>query len=396
MEEPQPKRKARVIAFYLPQFHPIPENDKWWGKGFTEWTNVGKAKPLFKGHYQPRVPADLGYYDLRMPEVREAQAEMAREAGIEGFCYWHYWFGNGKQLLERPFNEVLASGKPDFPFCLGWANHSWTTKTWENAKAAYHEETIAKQLYGDDEDYIRHFNYVLKAFKDRRYITVDGKPLFYIFSFTRFRDAVGVEGIRHFIHLWQRLARENGLPGVYFVVSRQSLEIEAQTIVSTLRKTLNVDPKMNFQECLDAGFDAVNSRGEYLAEYYARSIRNYMERWVKRKLFHKFALTMCHQKDINKHLFTPVDASENVFPTIVPNFDRSPRAGTKAHIWIGSTPDLFREQLRQALSLLKNKQEEHKILFLQSWNEWAEGNYVEPDLKFGHGYLDVIKECIVK
>ena len=165
---------------------------------------------------------------------------------------------------------------------------------------------------------------MLKAFKDRRYITVDGKPLFYIFSFTRFRDAVGVEGIRHFIHLWQRLARENGLPGVYFVVSRQSLEIEAQTIVSTLRKTLNVDPKMNFQECLDAGFDAVNSRGEYLAEYYARSIRNYMERWVKRKLFHKFALTMCHQKDINKHLFTPVDASENVFPTIVPNFDRSP------------------------------------------------------------------------
>ena len=153
---------------------------------------------------------------------------------------------------------------------------------------------------------------------------------------------------------------------------------------------------MNFQECLDAGFDAVNSRGEYLAEYYARSIRNYMERWVKRKLFHKFALTMCHQKDINKHLFTPVDASENVFPTIVPNFDRSPRAGTKAHIWIGSTPDLCREQLRQALSLLKNKQEEHKILFLQSWNEWAEGNYVEPDLKFGHGYLDVIKECIVK
>ena len=117
--------KARVIALYLPQFHPIPENDKYWGKGFTEWTNVGKAKPLFKGHYQPRVPADLGYYDLRMPEVREAQAGLAREAGIEGFCYWHYWFGNGRMLLERPFQEVLDSGKPEFPFCLGWANHSW-------------------------------------------------------------------------------------------------------------------------------------------------------------------------------------------------------------------------------------------------------------------------------
>ena len=126
------QKKARVIAFYLPQFHPIKENDEWWGKGFTEWTNVGKAKPLFKGHYQPRVPADLGYYDLRMPEVREAQADMAREAGIEGFMYWHYWFGNGKQILERPFNEVLSSGKPDFPFCLGWANHSWTRRTWNS------------------------------------------------------------------------------------------------------------------------------------------------------------------------------------------------------------------------------------------------------------------------
>lgn len=124
--------KARVIAFYLPQFYPTPYNDKYWGKGFTEWTNVAKAKPLFKNHYQPRIPADLGFYDLRLPEIREQQAELAREAGIEGFCYWHYWLGNGKRLLSRVFDEVIATGKPDFPFCLAWANHNWTTGTWEN------------------------------------------------------------------------------------------------------------------------------------------------------------------------------------------------------------------------------------------------------------------------
>ena len=137
----------RIIALYLPQYHPIPENDEWWGKGFTEWTNVAKAKPLFYGHYQPHIPADLGFYDLRLPEVREQQAQLAREAGIEGFCYYHYWFGNGKQLLERPFNEVLQSGKPDFPFCLCWANHDWTNKTWIKEKSTKRDSMIMKMEY---------------------------------------------------------------------------------------------------------------------------------------------------------------------------------------------------------------------------------------------------------
>ena len=145
MEQKRPK--ARVLAYYLPQFHPIPENDEWWGKGFTEWTNVGKAKPLFPGHYQPHVPADLGYYDLRVPETREAQAQMAREAGVEGFVYWHYWFGNGKRLLERPFNEVLASGKPDFPFALAWANESWSGTLHGLVKG----KTLIEQIYSEED-----------------------------------------------------------------------------------------------------------------------------------------------------------------------------------------------------------------------------------------------------
>ena len=160
--------KARVIAFYLPQYHPIPENDKYWGKGFTEWTNVAKAKPLFRGHYQPHIPADLGFYDLRLPEVREAQAELARDAGIEGFCYYHYWFGNGKMLLQKPFEEVLRLGKPDFPFCLCWANHDWTTKTWVKGSSMVNNAMIPQQEYLGEHDDIKHFEYCLRAFKDHR------------------------------------------------------------------------------------------------------------------------------------------------------------------------------------------------------------------------------------
>lgn len=181
-------KKARVIAYYLPQYHPIPENDRFWGKGFTEWTNVGKAKPLFRGHYQPRVPADLGYYDLRLPEIREEQAKLAKEAGIEGFCYWHYWFGGGKELLERPFNEVVESGSPDYPFCLGWANHTWSTRTWTSNKSRYKETIIAEQTYPGVGDYVQHYNTYKKAFKDSRYITVDGRLLFVVFDSTAIPD----------------------------------------------------------------------------------------------------------------------------------------------------------------------------------------------------------------
>ena len=172
--------KPRVIALYLPQYYPFKENDEWWGKGFTEWTNVGKAKPLFKDHYQPKVPADLGYYDLRIPSVREQQAELAREAGIEGFCYWHYWFGNGKRLLADVFDEVLESGHPDFPFCLGWANHSWNSKCWKFDDSILVEKTLMEQTYPGEEDIQMHFKFLLKAFSDPRYIKVDGKPFFLI------------------------------------------------------------------------------------------------------------------------------------------------------------------------------------------------------------------------
>ena len=381
------KKKARVIAFYLPQFHPIPENDKWWGKGFTEWTNVGKAKPLFKGHYQPRVPADLGYYDLRLPEVREAQAEMAREAGIEGFCYWHYWFNSKKQLLERPFNEVLASGKPDFPFCLGWANHSWTNKSWEKGTRKVPEQTLMEIIY-NEEEYKAHFFSVLSAFKDKRYITVDGKPLFLIWR------PLDIPNPHGFISMWNELAKQNGLKGVYFVGIQYNMLPQEWTVLNLILKNAPDKAAELYQQVIDAGFDAVCSRGYHRADYYSLSGLAVLWRAFAMRILKFTPLSKCNQEKINKFLYVKEDKWENVFPTLMPNWDRSARSGRKARIYTNSTPEIFKEQMKSVLELLKGKTDEHKIAFLMSWNEWAEGNYVEPDLKYGHGFLDVIKELL--
>ena len=250
--------KARVIALYLPQFHPIPENDKWWGPGFTEWTNVAKAKPLFRGHYQPRIPADLGFYDLRLPETREQQAVMAQEAGIEGFCYYHYWFGNGKQLLERPFNEVLASGKPDFPFCLCWANHDWSNKTWRRTSALQKDGMMIAQTYPGHADHVAHFMTLLPAFKDKRYMTVDGKLLFTVY------DPLNFPNVSDFLSTWQQLAREHGLPGFFFVgmsPATLTFTIDAEgrrhRTMPDLKSSADI-----FNYVLSLGFDAVNSFGK--------------------------------------------------------------------------------------------------------------------------------------
>lgn len=380
--------KARVIAYYLPQFHPIPENDKYWGKGFTEWTNVAKAKPLFKGHYQPRIPADLGFYDLRLPEVREQQAQMAREAGIEGFCYWHYWFGNGKRLLQRPFNEVLQSGKPDFPFCLAWANHSWKTSTWENGGK---DRMIVEQRYLGEEDYTMHFQEVLPSFRDKRYITIEDKPLFAIFDPYNFRD------VSNFIKTWQRLAKENGLKGIYFIAicnSTSTLQRNADGTLKRVTPNLQSSERV-YNDLLNLGFDGINSFGKSRAEMlcmgkYAR---------IAKKLLHQylpFLPTHCiNYEKITQHFFAPEDSWQNVYPSIFPQWDRTPRAGNSEGVYINATPTSFKKHIQDALNVIKNKDVEHQILFLRSWNEWGEGNYVEPDLKYGHAFLDAIKQTIV-
>lgn len=259
-------KKARVIAFYLPQFHPIPENDNWWGKGFTEWTNVAKAKPLFHGHIHPRVPADLGFYDLRMPEIREAQANLAKESGVEGFCYWHYWFGNGKQLLERPFNEVLDSGKPDFPFCLGWANHDWTNKTWKIKGKFTKEVVLQKQTYPGEDDIIEHFYSLLKAFFDKRYLRVNNKPIFLVFN------PLEIPDVNFFIDKWNNLAIKNGLEGIHFVgISDNNPSIKRDRVNYSLLATSTI-ASQRYKEILDLGFNAVNSRGMSRAQLLTNGI----------------------------------------------------------------------------------------------------------------------------
>lgn len=380
--------KARVIAYYLPQFHPIPENDEAWGPGFTEWTNVAKARPLFRGHHQPRIPADLGFYDLRLPETREQQAEMARRAGIEGFCYYHYWMGNGKLLLQRPFEEVLQSGKPDFPFCLCWANHEWTTKTWKNGGK---EKMIAPMEYGGDEDYIAHFNYVLPALKDHRYITVDGVPFFSIYDPYHFTD------VSRFIQLWRQLAKENGLPGVHFSAMINNTTTVRRKDDGTLERVMpNLESSAEvFNNILALGFDSITSYGKSRGEMLALGkYRRIFTRFLHNHLSFLPVMSYDYPKTV-AHFFAPEDAWENVFPTAIPQWDRTPRVGSQDGVYVNATPENFKKHMEKAIELVSNKQPEHRLVFLKSWNEWAEGNYVEPDDKYGHGFLEALREAII-
>lgn len=370
MESKQPR--ARVLAYYLPQFHPIPENDEWWGKGFTEWTNVGKAKPLFPGHYQPHVPADLGYYDLRVPETREAQAQLAREYGIEGFVYWHYWFGNGKRLLERPFNEVLASGKPDFPFALAWANETWQG-FWFGDDGS--RNVLIEQTYPGDEDYIAHFNAVLPAFKDKRYITCEGKPVFVIYKPEQVPD------VQHFIALWQELAKDNGLKGIYFI-AHQSYLVDVGKVQEKL--------DLHLQE----GFDAIN-----VVNIWTQEVKQYpfWNRVVRRLFFknERFRIVPDLRPYLPELFQCPFDDKETVIPSVAPGWDHTPRTGIKGIMLYGSTPDKFGQAVKDVVEDIVNKPFEKRFLFVKSWNEWAEGNYLEPDLKWGHAYGEALKKAIV-
>jgi lipopolysaccharide biosynthesis protein len=353
---------TRVIAFHLPQYHPIPENDEWWGKGFTEWTNAAKAKPLYPGHYQPHIPADMGYYDLRLPEARHAQAELAREYGIEGFCYYHYWFG-GRRVHERPVNEILASGEPDFPFCLCWANHSWNN-IWQGVA----DRTLIEQTYPGMDDHRQHFEWLLQAFTDPRYIHVDGKPMFLIYNPSDIPDTQRV------MDYWRELAQQAGLKGLH--------------LVGVNYRHLAIDPA---SYGLDAAtWQPMPSRNGHIPWRYP---------WLKfrMRLAHgKYKLTVYDYSEILGNLTRQSSPPFVEYPTVLPNWDNTPRSGLNGLVIHESSPELFQIVLRRAISLVQSYVPEQRIVFIKAWNEWAEGNHLEPDQKYGHAWLKVVHDELTR
>ena len=368
------KTRINILAFYLPQFFPIQENDEWWGKGFTEWTNVAKAKPLYKGHNQPRIPADLGFYDLRVPEVREKQVILAKEAGVTAFCYWHYWFGNGKRLLERVFDEVLESGKPDFPFCLGWANHSWYAKTWNKDSK---DKLLIEQTYPGVDDAVAHFEFLLKAFKDDRYVKVNGCPYLFIF------DPYTLP--QNYIDVFNKLAKEAGFPGLYLVANLTAID--------------------SVQEYLDKGYSAVLINRTKKASYsnIDKKVVSFVDKinamrknspilnnLIKFRRWCIESLTIQKPSIVDfstyhKKLITTEEYKEYIIPQIMPQWDHTPRSGVYGLVWENATPDFFYLHAKDALDAVKDK--DNPIVVLKSWNEWGEGNYMEPDLKYGKAYI---------
>ena len=346
-----------VLALYLPQYHPIPENDQWWGRGFTEWTNVTRARPLFAGHVQPHLPADLGFTDLRQPETRAAQADLAARFGVTGFCYWHYWFA-GRQLLERPFDEVLASGEPGFPFCVAWANQSWSG-IWHGAP----ERILIEQTYPGADDDRAHFESLLPAFRDPRYVHIDGRPLFFVYQPGSLPEPAG------FVDRWQAMAETAGLGGLYLVAC--------------------LGAGSPYRDQVADGFDAgvlfrypfTRTTGAKIRE---RLIERGLARGPKR---YRYAEVLADP---------PAEFTGRIVPAIYPNWDNTPRSGRLGTVATGATPERFAAHVRRGLELASTLPEGEQMLVIKSWNEWAEGNYLEPDLEVGDARLVALRRELVR
>lgn len=366
----------RILAFYLPQYHPIPENDRWWGKGFTDWANVIKAHPRFKRHYQPHIPADLGYYDLRREETRLAQAKLAAEHGIEGFCYYHYYF-NGKLLLETPFNEVLASGKPEFPFCLCWANENWT-KRWDGLE----REVLMAQNY-DAYDPLQHIDWLERAFHDRRYIRIDGKPLFLVLRPDE------IPNLGQVIAAWRQALEQKGYPGLY------------------LGSVDHAHNRLSHSQSVAQGFDVIIEFFPAGKKAGIEPCKRFRLRNLFNRIINKLKNTLRLERlvgqlevnvvfsysDLVNRSVEQTRNEHRIFPCVMPMWDNSARTKV-ALIYHNDDEKLYGRWLEHALRRVRDYPKDERIVFINAWNEWAEGCHLEPDMRNGRKFLEETRRVL--
>ncbi len=372
----------KVIAFYLPQFHNIPENDEWWGDGFTEWVNVKKAKPLFEGHKQPRVPLDNNYYNLLDDDVKIWQAKIAKEHGVYGFAYYHYWF-NGKMLLEKPMEQMLANKKVDIPFCVCWANEAWT-KSWVGDT----KKILIHQSYGREEEWEEHFNYLLPFFKDDRYIKEDGKPLVLIYR----PHIIGC--LEEMTAYWRKLAVENGFPGLVFAA--QNIDPDSRDVLDRV-----FDRFIEYQPTVARNdLSRANNRFQTLKKIRRRVAREVDKRFgIDLLRVGQSALSKFNNMDRIPYeqawdaILKRTPESDKNYPGAFVRWDNSPRHGDRARIYYGETPEKFEKYMTEQIRRARDVYHKDK-LFIYAWNEWAEGGYLEPDEENGYAYLDAIKKAL--
>lgn len=369
--------RARAIAFYLPQFHPIPENDAWWGKGFTEWTNVVTGRPRFHGHYQPHLPADLGFYDLRLQETRAAQADLAKQYGIEGFCYYHYWF-RGTRLLQRPLDEVLASGEPDFPFCLCWAN-----ETWSRAWSGRDHDVLIRQDY-DDADNAEHIDWLVGVFRDKRYMRVEGRPLFLIYLPEDIPDVAAL------LSKWGDACKANIGVEPYFCGVRTGFS----TLDSAGLQALGFDGVVEFEPnrthfpaTKNATGHVVSLAKRWLPARAYDMLRN--NGWLGRRTLNT---VVDYAAYVSRSISRPA-LGDTTFPVVFPSWDNSVRR-TSATIIENHDPAEYRRWLDDAVSRVAARTPDTRLVFLNAWNEWAEGCHLEPDQRHGRAFLEATAAAI--
>ena len=353
----------RALAIHLPQFHPVRDNDERRGQGFTEWTNVAKAKPRFPGHYQPQLPADLGFYDLRVPETRQLQADLARQYGISGFCYYHYWF-NGRRILERPVEEILRSGQPDFPFCLCWANENWSRR-WDGSE----QEVLLHQEYSKQDD-LDHIRVLAEYFADSRYIRVDGKPVFIVYRSELFPN------IKETLTTWREEAQRLGI-GELYLMRMESFSRDVNP------HELGFDAAVEFQP--NWGHMPPRLFGSF-ARRVVRKLRIKESFYVKDAVYDYGHLT--------RNMMSKPPVEYKRFPGVMPAWDNSARRKQAATIITDSTPELYEAWLRDTVQKFIPYSPEENFVFINAWNEWAEGNHLEPCQRWGRKYLDATARAL--